>query len=453
MDPSVSQEDRRWLARQIAEWEKSPAVTADQLAELKARFGPQRPLTESPTNRIMNILSIMGALLVGAGVILFIASNWKAIPVYLQLGVVFGVIIGVNHAGFRLRFSGGPYARVGAGLLLLGSALFGAGIWLVAQIYNITTMTNTGVLVWALGTLPAGVILGLESITVFSNALLLTWALMTTFNFGLPRHEYLLITLFIYFPAIYWHKSPKSLFLALIGLAVWLGASLAETDSDGPLFFLLYVSFGALIYLAGLFHLYWREGNVFSFSYRFAGILCLWMATFALGFKDMSVDLMSFSHMQLVPAFYWRYFIALLSGAMALAFMTNHRASKAGVNTTTLERAELMAPGILVLAPFMALANPGFVLNAVIFNTLALALAVGAVFIGSMRRENSFVNLGFLMFALLFVTRYFEWMYEYFSKSLFFIVSGVTLLLLAAYLERTRRKIIESMREGHEQKL
>jgi len=54
---------------------------------------------------MMNILSNMGALLVGAGVILFIASNWESISVYLQLGVIFAVIIGVKYAGVRLRFS------------------------------------------------------------------------------------------------------------------------------------------------------------------------------------------------------------------------------------------------------------------------------------------------------------------------------------------------------------
>src|SRR5512143_2414412 len=150
----------RKLRDEIEIWEQegmvSPILKEQILAryQMKARVGDP-----AATGRLITTLSVLGAVLAGVGVILFIAANWSAIPLWGKLAVIFIPMTACYVLGYLLRYERGDFPRVGAGFILLGALVFGAGIFLIAQIYHLSVHFANGPLVWGLGVLPLAYLL------------------------------------------------------------------------------------------------------------------------------------------------------------------------------------------------------------------------------------------------------------------------------------------------------
>lgn len=86
------------------------------------------------------------------------------------------------------------------------------------------------------------------------------------------------------------------------------------------------------------------------------------------------------------------------------------------------------------------------VLMAIVLNLALFLEVLGLIFIGYVRNETTWVNLGaFALFFLIFV-KYFDWFYDSFDKSLFFIGAGVLLLLTGWIMEKGRRYTLSQMK-------
>lgn len=102
--------------------------------------------------RVVRIVLIIGAVLVGAGVFSFIAANWSAMPDWLRIGlIVTGIVVFAVSGWVVKEFT--SLKLTGAALIFVGSAIYGAGIYLVAQIYNIQGNWPDGFMLWMIGVL------------------------------------------------------------------------------------------------------------------------------------------------------------------------------------------------------------------------------------------------------------------------------------------------------------
>ncbi|MFF2289661.1 DUF2157 domain-containing protein [Peribacillus butanolivorans] len=117
----------------------------------------------------ITILLSIGALLLGLGVLTFVASNW----IYLNKGVKFLIIIacliGVNFAGVKWQKR---FPKTARSLHYVGILIFGAGIFLVEQMFNISINFNSSFLLWAIGTVFIGYYLKDVFILLFTSFLL-----------------------------------------------------------------------------------------------------------------------------------------------------------------------------------------------------------------------------------------------------------------------------------------
>ena len=86
------------------------------------------------------------------------------------------------------------------------------------------------------------------------------------------------------------------------------------------------------------------------------------------------------------------------------------------------------------------------VLYPLLFNLLLLLGIVGLVFAGYLRRQEHLINVALIFFGVDAVTRYFEYSFSLFDRSLVFIVAGLILLGGGFLLERGRRRVFERMR-------
>ncbi|MCX6712849.1 MAG: DUF2157 domain-containing protein [Candidatus Vogelbacteria bacterium] len=104
--------------------------------------------------RTVAIITVFGAIMIGAGVFSFIAANWQGMTAALKVSLLVAGVIIFHLLGvvFTEKLS---FPKVGEAFHLLGTITFGAGVFLVAQIYNIRANWPDGFILWYFGALAA----------------------------------------------------------------------------------------------------------------------------------------------------------------------------------------------------------------------------------------------------------------------------------------------------------
>lgn len=112
---------------------------------------PQVPVAPEDTEkRTVSIVVTIGAILIGAGVFSFIAANWQYMSSAFKVIIILLAILLVNVLAWYLKEKKG-YDKAGSALYFLGSLLYGAGIFLIAQIFNIRENWPDGFMLWMIG--------------------------------------------------------------------------------------------------------------------------------------------------------------------------------------------------------------------------------------------------------------------------------------------------------------
>lgn len=88
----------------------------------------------------------LGGLMVGAGILLFVAAHWDG----LSPGGRFAVVL-LLVGGFHLAGAAASAPALGAALHACGTVALGAGIFLTGQIFHLQSHWPGGVLLWAIG--------------------------------------------------------------------------------------------------------------------------------------------------------------------------------------------------------------------------------------------------------------------------------------------------------------
>jgi uncharacterized membrane protein len=132
----------RWLQR-WAEAGVVDAATAERIRAFEATSA------ERQTLRWPVLLAVsLGGLLVGAGVLLFVAAHWEDISPAARFALVL-LLVAVFHAAGALLTE--RFAVLSTVLHAVGTATLGAGIFLAGQIFNLQEHWPGGLMLWAAG--------------------------------------------------------------------------------------------------------------------------------------------------------------------------------------------------------------------------------------------------------------------------------------------------------------
>ncbi|MFT3886111.1 MAG: DUF2157 domain-containing protein [Flavobacteriales bacterium] len=190
----------RSLLESLPELVERGFITAEQGARIHAHYAPT---AERRTDRSMVLFSVLGALLIGTGVVLLVAHNWDRLPHAARVALAFlPLAAGQGLCLFALlKRAGSPGWREGAALAL--SFGVAASLSLVAQIYHISSDLSLFYLTWAV------LILGLVYLLRSFTTALLYLVLITSYAFLLrdrPGHElpFLYLPLFAAVLPFYW---------------------------------------------------------------------------------------------------------------------------------------------------------------------------------------------------------------------------------------------------------
>lgn len=107
---------------------------------------------EDTQKKTIRIILTIAAILVGAGIFSFIASNWQEMIKPVKIGVILIAMLTAYSLGWYFKEKMN-LIKTGEALILLGSIIYGAGIFLVAQMFNIRANWPDGFILWMLGTI------------------------------------------------------------------------------------------------------------------------------------------------------------------------------------------------------------------------------------------------------------------------------------------------------------
>lgn len=166
----LSTEVNAWTLDGIISAEQAEAILGRYEVPADGTFTDEDPLTDSHAapnaaaaergtivGRAISIIGVMGALLVGLGIIIYVAANWDIIPAWVRVTMLVGLTAAINAIGWAL-LAWFDYPRIGAAMLVVGALAYGAAIHLVAQIYHVPVNHPNLTTAWFLGALPMGYI-------------------------------------------------------------------------------------------------------------------------------------------------------------------------------------------------------------------------------------------------------------------------------------------------------
>ncbi|MEO0853363.1 MAG: DUF2157 domain-containing protein, partial [Cyanobacteria bacterium J06648_11] len=130
---------RRQLDRSLNEWVNEGFIEPEQRERLRSHYRLDE-LPAAATSTFAALLLTVGGVLIGLGLIAFVAANWAAIPRSVRAIGVLMLTLGFNAAGFFWWTTDGERLRLrprlknlGSAMLLAGQLGWGASIALMAQ--------------------------------------------------------------------------------------------------------------------------------------------------------------------------------------------------------------------------------------------------------------------------------------------------------------------------------
>lgn len=430
----------KWLRDEMTVWVEEGLLERQQAAVILQRYADQQQEESEGGGKLVTVLAVMGVLLLGIGVILFFAANWQAMTRVFKTTLVLGSIVITYGTGYYLAFEKANYPRIGRSLIFLGSLLYGAGIWLIAQIFQINSHYPNGVLLWALGLLPVLLVCGSIAILCEVSLLLTLWTILEQTGFASINGLYLpLFALLIYLGLKL--RSRLAIGVTLPGLLVWLAISNWVTIDNSDQFsripysvFLIALT-GLLINLLTVFS-QWRQ--LLQLPGRIVGISAFFSGLFLLSFRSIFRDFGENSNLPYPEFFLVTVAIILLFTVIAGMWVLLKTAGKKEAILTLLASFILLA--LFFLTPYTGEKTTTLAINLLLFFAVIIV-----VISGYNNREPVLVNIGLIFFVLHIIARYFDFFWDMLPRSVFFMAGGLVLIIGGILLERQRRQIVREL--------
>ncbi|OHB56784.1 MAG: hypothetical protein A2173_04225, partial [Planctomycetes bacterium RBG_13_44_8b] len=275
----------KWLEEQLKRWVNSGIIQDNQVQSIRSLY----PASQTTRPWALIVFSGIGAVIIGLGVILLFAYNWEDMSKASKLATVFLSLIISHIIGISLFLKSERFEKVGEALTILGTMLFGAGIWLIAQIYHIEEHFPTAFFIWGLGALAfAWAMLSIAQ-AIVAAILFTIWAMTeaTAFENSIP---YALIFILLLFPLAYKHRSSLLLGVLLFAFGIstiFIAAPTAESATFHSILglLILYVSIG-------LIHQKSKKFENFAPVYFYIGLAGYLLVLYLLSFPELNKEVL-----------------------------------------------------------------------------------------------------------------------------------------------------------------
>lgn len=408
-----------WTAHKALDyWVEKELLSKKKADELRASIPENRDHLQA---RAIGIFTALGGILIGLGIMLFVASNWDQIPQHLKTGLLLALTIGSGVAAYYCAYVK-DYEKTGMGLFLLNILAYGATIFLVAQIYHLPLDFWWGSLLWFLGTV--------------------------YFAYALQSRMHLWLSVPLLILTVGWMHTAT-------GGRRELDFLFNERWTILPMFGFL----GLTLICASLIHnrvkaLQFGSNTLFHWG-LFLILFLLTISTIEkqiyFSFLRYPVDVLSVG---VLVAAGMAVILALAFGK----FETKQGRSGVIALTVYLAFVTLLAyvpQWLQIITPvadttgyyygYEQFLHPVITGFFVIFVLLVFVFGLSVIWFGSLLRRPAVINMGMIAIAVCIFIQYFSWIFELLPRSFAFIVGGLLILGLGLVLERQRRKLMKSI--------
>lgn len=426
---------KRDLAKECADWVKDSLISEDQAEKICDRYGINYQQASEQTYGYA-VLVGLGYLFIGLAVITLLSANWEDIPRAVRMSGLLLLTFSAHLYAFKKYKDGQTPSAIG--LFFLGSLFYGASIMLIAQIYHIDEHYPNGILWWAIGVLPLGLLLESSLLISLTMALAFVWFFVES---GLNYYP-VLFPLFL--AVLGWHvfkvKQSYLLFLSfVIGIGLYLEYTLSWWMAGGYEF---HFGIENIVFVIGLFIAYhgfskWLMNRADQKLIDYGTVLGLW----TLRFMIFSLLLLSFEWLweEFIEADWLNtsstLFLAVISSVIGVGFsFTANRQFH-----STLSFALLYIIGVFMV---MQISDDIYALYFQIVTNIVLIIAgIWLIIKGIKESVTHYFFLGVSTILATGLLRYMDLVGDYIGASILFIIFAVILLSAARFWKSHQRSI------------
>ncbi len=420
----------QWLATQIPLWVKDKTISQQQADQLQSRY----PVKDS-INLGRLLLTAVGAIMIGLGVILLFAYNWDDMHKYAKLAVIFGSLI-TSHS-LALWFIH-RNKLLSEGLFVLGTMLMGSAIFLVGQIYHLDTHYPNAFLLWSAGALLLAWALPSLSQAFIAIILVSSWHLTEVFDFNFSNHFALLLILIAVFPLVWRLHSP--VLARFVSAALLAGLALSiMVDDESMIGITLLMSATALISLQQLARHYGNpEQQEIAIEIGKPAILVLIGTMFCLTFHDLIDDMLEFNFSSFSSNTY--FWAALSLSQISFVWLLIIKQLRRIVLVAEFTVLIAFLPLLLSLVTDTDILQDLYALIPLTFNFILLISSVWLMIEGARQASRKHMITGSLMFSVLAMVRYTDLFESLVMRASVFLLVGITLFIIGIIYQSNKKE-------------
>ncbi len=429
-----------WLYEQLPGLVSDGTLTSEAAQKLRQRYGEAEG---GRGQQAATLFGVLGAVLVGGGMILLIAHNWDDFSRPMRAALSFApLVLAQALAGFTLwrRPDSVPW-REGAGAFL--TLAIGASIALIAQTYNISGDLGDFLLTWTLLALPVAYVMRATLPALLYLLGIAAWAGAQWTSNAAALGYWGLLALIL----PWWRleakgnpcRPPAIIFAWLFALVLPFGvaASLRNALDVQGTWTLLSSAVAGALFLAG--RRFWGEGiSPMQKPLQTLGALALVASALLFSFEDTWRAQMSAwrdggpAFKNAILTYPFAFAIVALWLLLWLALWIDSFRCRDWARTFLGALPLFVAVGLVLTRsgqPFAAM----LLLNAYLF-----ALGVGTLVAGLGAQSLGMVNGGMLILAALILSRFFDADLGFLARGVAFIALGAGFLVVNVVMMRRR---------------
>ena len=426
----------KWLLHQLPALVRQDILSEESAQQLRYHY--QQKQSGTDYNMAFVIAGILGAILIGGGIIMIFAYNWENLSrtwrtIFSFLPLVIAQLI-YSYVFFK-KHNSTAWIEASAAFLML---MLAATISLISQTYHIAGTMESFLFFWMILSIPLLYLMNASLPALFYLIGIASWALHAEGSSSVYYYGFLAAAV----PHLIYNINPKApgTRANLLGWTLIISFAVAYfgvIETEMPIYSLL----GSAILLALLYvfgqHFYKYNSLLYKRPLRTFSISMIFVLCMILGYdwpnEDFVVQEWLFGlHYQKWAGFAnWLFWMASLVALIWLA----------------IRRWRLQKPINYFVFLFPIMVAVGWLLSTNDQTTVAILLAnlylfgFGIFYIqsGIRRRRIVLVNVGMFFIAALIIARFFDTDWSFITKGIVFVILGIGFLLVNVALNRKLR--------------
>nr|AGF93293.1 conserved hypothetical protein, membrane [uncultured organism] len=429
----------KWLYKQLPQLEARGVITADTAESIRRHYAQQD--RQPKVGVALVVCGVLGALLIGGGIILLLAHNWQELARPGRTVVAIAPLVVAHILAFWSTATGRNNIAWREGVAIFMTLSVAASIAIIGQTYNVPGNLASYLLTWMLLTAPVVYLLRAVGTCVMYLAGITGWAVSAQVFGGQALLFWVLLALILPFVWMV-SRNRYTTGTALVGWAlsicVCIAAGVTMERVVPGLWIVVYASLFAIFYLVGGYWFAdapsdWQRPYFVTGAGGIAGLSLLF--TFAMPWENIGWH--SFRHAPGIfeTAAVFDYAAAVVLPAAAIALLvTAVRRGEAG-------RLLYGVMPLLAISGFLAgLRGWAPVWQMAVFNLYMFVLGAGTIAAGIGKNRMAIVNGGMVVLSALILVRFFDSDLGLAARGMAFIAIGIGFLAVNTILVRKQKK-------------